>query len=121
MGISIEFDNIAARPLRNRKRQWAAATIRYSTLDAKAEDGRLIYIKPMLLGNEPPDVLSYAAANPTFPHQSTSDQWFDESQTESYRRLGLFILEEMCRGWPAGTLEDWFRYLDRIGDPARPD
>ena len=42
-----------------------------------------MYLKPMLLGSEPPDVLSYAAAHPAFPHQTTADQWFDESQTES--------------------------------------
>jgi len=26
-----------------------------------------------------------------FPHQSTGDQWFDESQFESYRALGYHI------------------------------
>ena len=48
---------------------------------------------------EPPDVCSYHALNPAFPHQSTGDQWFDESQTESYRMLAYHTLKEMCDGW----------------------
>lgn len=53
--------------------------------------GRLIYIKASLTGDEPADVSGYAAANPQFPHQSTLDQFFDESQFESYRMLGEHI------------------------------
>jgi hypothetical protein len=48
-------------------------------------------------------VESYAAAFPGFPHQSTGDQWFDESQTESYRMLGLHTVNEICRGWNGQT------------------
>jgi hypothetical protein len=75
-------------------------------VDGGAEDGVLLYIKPMLLGTEPPDVRSYAAGHPDFPHQSTSDQWFDESQTESYRRLGLQTIREVCGAWGPGPLPE---------------
>ncbi len=107
--VAIDFDENAMRELRARKCRSASATIRYSHVDASLADGKLIYIKPVLLGSEPPDVLSYAAAQPDFPHQSTADQWFDESQTESYRMLGLATLDELCRGWTAGTLNDWLQ------------
>jgi hypothetical protein len=53
--------------------------------------GTLIYIKASLSGDEPADVLQYAALHPEFPHQNTADQFFDESQFESYRRLGYHI------------------------------
>jgi hypothetical protein len=36
-------------------------------------------------------VLNYLKTNPTFPHQSTSDQYFDEVQFEAYRMLGEHI------------------------------
>jgi hypothetical protein len=49
---------------------------------------RLIYIKASLTGDEPPDVRHYASQNTSFPHQTTTDQFFDETQFESYRRLG---------------------------------
>ena len=35
--------------------------------------------------------------NPTFPHQSTADQWFDELQFESYRALGEHIGRDASR------------------------
>jgi hypothetical protein len=39
----------------------------------------------------------------TFPHQTTADQFFDESQFESYRRLGMHI-RELCLGENIATL-----------------
>lgn len=51
----------------------------------------LLYIKPSLIGVEPRDVLNYYASNPDFPQQSTADQFFDEAQWESYRKLGDLI------------------------------
>jgi hypothetical protein len=59
------------------------------------KDGTLIYIKSSLTGNESRDVLTYAAEHLAFPHQPTSDQWFDEPQFESYRRLGSHVVEEI--------------------------
>lgn len=53
--------------------------------------GTLIYIKPAIHGDEPEDIWSYASAHTSFPHESTLDQFFSESQFESYRRLGRHI------------------------------
>ncbi len=117
-GISIDFDDNSLQLLRQKKCRWATATVRYSRADGNIEDGRLIYVKPMLLGNEPPDVLSYAAANPSFPHQSTGDQWFDESQTESYRALGSFTLNEMCSNSPTKSLLEWFSHLEKDAEES---
>jgi hypothetical protein len=76
------------------------ASIGYSAVDGPVPDGKLIYLKPMLMGNEPPDLGTYAKANPAFPHQSAADQWLVESLTESYRMLGLHTIQEVFRGWP---------------------
>ena len=54
-------------------------------------EGCLIYIKPTLSGSEPADLSNYKCTHPGFPHESTADQWFDESQFESYRKLGHHI------------------------------
>jgi hypothetical protein len=56
-----------------------------------APPATLIYIKPRLTGTEPADLLNYKCTHPGFPHESTTDQWFDESQFESYRKLGYWI------------------------------
>jgi hypothetical protein len=53
-----------------------------------APQGTIIYIKPGLYGDAPADVRAYAAANAKFPHDTTLNQWFTESQFESYRALG---------------------------------
>lgn len=56
--------------------------------------GVLLYIKASLPKNVPIDVMQYALKHSTFPHQTTADQFFSESQFESYRRLGLHIGEQ---------------------------
>jgi predicted acylesterase/phospholipase RssA len=50
--------------------------------------GKLLYIKCSVTEKDPADVLAYKRTHDAFPHQSTADQWFDESQFESYRMLG---------------------------------
>jgi hypothetical protein len=50
--------------------------------------GKLIYLRPCDLPDAQIDVRSYRNANDEFPHQSTLNQWFSESQFESYRGLG---------------------------------
>jgi hypothetical protein len=101
--IRIDFDGGVSADKR-----CAVATIRYPD----GEFGHLVYVKPKMLGDEPPDVTSYSKANPTFPHQSTADQWFDESQTESYRMLGKFTMDSICETWdPSAPLADFPRYV----------
>ena len=57
----------------------------------KGRTGTLVYIKASLKGEEPADLHAYLAAHSGFPHQSTTEQFFEESQFESYHRLGLHI------------------------------
>jgi hypothetical protein len=101
--IPITFPDESSASLRKREKRCATATIHYSAVDGDVPNGDLIYIKPIFLGNEPPDVGSYRASHLSFPHQSTAEQWFDESQTESYRMLGLHSVDEIFRGWNGGS------------------
>lgn len=109
--VSIDFDERQMQRLQQKKQRWATATVNYGALGGGAVNGRLVYIKPMVQGDEPPDVMSYAAAHPSFPHQSTSNQWFDESQTESYRALGQFTLDGMCSSQPLPSIPEWIQQL----------
>jgi len=94
----------------------ARAIIRYSDVDgADAADGVLLYVKPALYGRGKPvpyDVWSYAGSSPLFPHESTADQWFDESQFESYRALGLHAITQIAGGFRGGDLPAFFRAVD---------
>ena len=96
--IDIQFDDGWERDLRDGNRRWVVARICYRDAGL-GEDGFLVYIKPMLRGTEPPDVVAYHAANPDFPNQSTANQFFNEAQTESYRMLGLCTMREMFASW----------------------
>ena len=60
--------------------------------------GWILYLKSSLTGNEPADVIAYHSRFSEFPHQSTLDQFFSESQFESYRRLGLHVLRSAFEG-----------------------
>lgn len=100
MGIPIEFpDPFCIFPRSSNEangKYCAIAKIRYSCVDEGAPDGVLIYLKPAFYGAEPRDVFEYAKAHPAFPHETTADQFFTESQFESYRMLGSHIMEAIC-------------------------
>ncbi len=66
----------------------------------------VLYVKPGFMNNgeEPADVAAYALANLTFPHETTADQFFTESQMESYRSLGYYTMTKIL-GEPATTAE----------------
>jgi hypothetical protein len=50
--------------------------------------------------------------NSDFPHQSTGNQFYNESQTESYRMLGLQTICSMCSGWDGkGGLKGMFDFV----------
>ena len=66
----------------------ALATIAYGDTGTRSW---LVYVKATLTGDEPEDVCHYHRAHPAFPQETTNDQFFDEAQWESYRRLGLHI------------------------------
>jgi hypothetical protein len=85
LGVSVELQ---IGPIRERSCCWGLGTIRYSDVNPGAEDGAILYIKPVLGTISPVDIDSYGKACPTFPHESTLDQFFSESQFESYRMLG---------------------------------
>ncbi len=66
---------------------FATGSIHYTPGDL-TDDGVLIYVKPALQASDSADLLGYSRTNPDFPHDSTIDQWFDESHFENYRALG---------------------------------
>jgi hypothetical protein len=106
-GLSIEFDEIDIFPRdcdvpKGRKgRNCAIGRICYSDLDGpNAADGVLVYIKPVCYGDEPRDIYEYFKRSATFPHESTGDQFFSESQFESYRMLGVYTMQKLCKNCP---------------------
>jgi hypothetical protein len=88
----------------------ALARIRYPD----GPSSLLVVLKPGLTGREPLDVLQYAVAHRDFPQQSTADQYFDEEQWESYRKLGAYIALQVF----AQVADDEQRWAPRKLDPT---
>jgi patatin-like phospholipase len=100
MKVPIEFMPPHFVPGEEPQGRCAVAKIHYQEIDPELENGYLVYIKPVVLASDDPDVAAYKAANPAFPHESTGNQWFNESQTESYRMLGVrSVLETFKKPW----------------------
>jgi hypothetical protein len=102
LGVPIEMNrfDIHSRDSGIIGRHCAVGEIHYDKVDGpNAKRGILIYIKPAISGDEPRDVFNYKETSRCFPHEPTSDQWFNESQFESYRMLGLHTVTQMCQDW----------------------
>lgn len=91
--------------------------------------GYLLYLKLSLTGNEGEFLRRYRLDEPAFPHHSTVDQFFSETQFEAYRSLGehvgdkLFLRalvgEELAKA-ESIHVEEWFGELGkRLLDPRR--
>jgi len=85
--IEIDLGDLVPGEDGHSARHCAVGTITYSD----GMRGTLVYLKPSLTADETADVRNYAAEHAAFPHETTGDQWFAESQFESYRQLGGHI------------------------------
>jgi hypothetical protein len=82
--IEIELGEVRRGPDGFSRKACALGKIRYPD----GETGHLLYIKSCLSGAEAEYIREYRARNVDFPHESTGDQFFNESQFEAYRALG---------------------------------
>jgi hypothetical protein len=97
-GVTIDLNLSELEPVgkeRLSKSHYAAGTILYP---GEKDGGSIVYIKSALTGrDEPVDVVEFRKRVPEFPHESTANQFFDESHFESYRKLGHCAGAEVFR------------------------
>jgi hypothetical protein len=101
LGVSIRFDGLERLKRRSEDGSelgpghpyHAIGRIDYPSSDGGGAPGTIIYVKAGYHGTESAGVRSYAMAHRDFPHETTADQWFSESQFESYRCLGFEIMD----------------------------
>lgn len=80
-------DAIGALTDLKRNGQYCAALARVDYGDIKAGSW-LLLLRASLLAEIPHDIRNYATTHSWFPNDETADQFFDDDQWESYRRLG---------------------------------
>lgn len=106
--ISLSTEEIRPpKSSRHSKTSFALGTIVYDhNRDRRAE---ILYIKLSLpkatVRDVPADVWSYATLHTGFPYEHTTDQWFDETQFEAYRKLGYAIAKQV---WAEKTSAQFF-------------
>jgi len=88
LGIDIDLDVTDIRPKHQRNKLTNAYFIKGSIHYPNGEKGILFYIKTTMTGNEPEYISTYRRKSPTFPDETTADQFFVEDQFECYRKLG---------------------------------
>ncbi len=123
-GISIDFTKeieIRSNDENKPGLYCAVATINYKKADgAGVTNGTLIYIKAAKHAGGAPlpyDVYSYSRASQSFPHESTSDQWFSESQFESYRALGKHAVVQILGDDPLQEFQQLFERAQKYVSP----
>lgn len=96
LGVGVEFSKALKVGDSVLQQRGAYAKVRYPASGPRPEaTGKLIYLKPWLPTNAPSELQAFKALKGSFPHESTADQFFTESDFESYRRLGEYLFEEL--------------------------
>jgi len=97
-GVTISID---VKQIRRAKSKWSTRRFAIGSIQYPGEPGLgiLIYLKASMTGQESTDVLQYKSAHPTFPHESTGNQFYAEDQFESYRHLGYDIAMQTFEGF----------------------
>lgn len=132
LGIDIELDSSPLAPDDdgNSSAHVLTGWIRYP--EERDEDGALLrarsgglllYVKLSVTGDEDQVIQEYRATHPDFPHQTTTDQAFEEDQFEAYRSLGAHTIDELVSrvGAPGAgpkALDQWLWGLSAIQETA---
>lgn len=75
---------------------WTTGKVHY----ADGSEGDILYLRAALCAGLSADIYAYWRSNPSFPDQTTTDQFFDEMQFDSYRQLGLELMSKLLVSQP---------------------
>lgn len=122
--IDLNLDRLRKDAQGRSRAHYAVGRIRYR----EGSEGVLVYVKATLCGDETEDIRSYQARNKAFPHEPTSQQFFNEGQFEAYRALGYHVADTVLdaggvdgtRFGKGLTLNGWAANLDRAQKIAHP-
>jgi hypothetical protein len=79
---------------------------------------RVVLLKPRLIAGLSADLAHYQSMRSAFPQEPTSDQFYDEAQWESYRKLGMEIACAVFGANDATLASTLWSYLGLNGPPA---
>jgi len=101
-GAKIDVDTSALKPdLQSHLSQlpYAVGRVTYAN---DLEYGAIVLFKPVMTVDAWDVTKRFDARNPHFPHEPTTNQWFDEEQFEAYRSIGESAIQRFSRDLRAG-------------------
>jgi hypothetical protein len=124
--IEIDVDDLRLSSTGFSRSHFCLARVHYPGTEKAC--GYLLYVKLSLTGNEGEFLRRYRLDEPAFPHHSTADQFFTETQFEAYRSLGEHVGNRLFLKALAGEMgtrtdvkiEEWFSMLGQnLLEPAQ--
>jgi Patatin-like phospholipase len=119
--LDLNLNDLRLNPHGLSRSHFRFCRIRYPKNERGSEEvfGYLLYLKLSLTGNESEFLRRYRLDQPVFPHHSTADQFFTETQFEAYRSLGEHIGDKLFLRAIVGEMADatsvnvetWFHKL----------
>ena len=92
--IDINVQDLSLDDNGNSRSHFAIGRITYPGAADEDRHGYLLYLKSTCSGDEDAVIGGYRNISPSFPHESTADQFFNEGQFVAYRALGQHIAEQ---------------------------
>jgi hypothetical protein len=130
--IDVDLDDLRLNDRGLSRSHFRFCRIRYPQGERGSAEayGYLLYLKLSLTGNEGEFIRRYRFDEPIFPHHSTADQFFSETQFEAYRNLGEHVGDKLFLKAIVGEkmstdkyveVETWFSALGRsLLEPLPP-
>lgn len=118
LGVQIDFD-LEGFDLNEKlvcKRHWIVGKIHYpASSDLPESTGYIVILRASLTGDEDAGIREYKERCPLFPHEPTTDQFFDVGQFEAYRLLGIHVAQDFLNSLSMeGRLTDDSPELHRL-------
>lgn len=112
-GARVELDTAPLQPdpITGRSEQ---AFIHGRITYVDGSEAELLFVTTTLIDGLPEDIYGYRRAHPSYPDESTGDQFFDEAQFEAYRELGFQIGRRLCNEDDDEPLAAAFRRAHRL-------
>lgn len=124
--IDVSLDPLRAAPSSSRLPAYAPRTVNIGFISKGAADftdktriGVLWYAKPGLTSGMPAALLAFHERYPTYPRESTLNQFFDTATFVAYRNLGRYNARQILLA--RRKLQEALAELVAITDPARLD
>jgi hypothetical protein len=119
LGVDIQIDVSSLRPKEGEDGCRVPCAVGRILYRKENRVGTLVYIKPCKTMDMPSDVINYALMHSAFPHETTADQFFSESQFESYRGLGRHVALKVLGVSGATSVSKLFTKVQQRWYPTR--